>query len=142
MDERKIQKLLDLLNELIEKPQVFGVEYNEDIDCAEMLQETLGYALMKTIEPNPRVTRAMGTPGRTAVSIWFDKDDFSKSEARNWLFDHGGKDRWRIPPADDSDGFWMFRQMPLAKQREYTGDIRSKYIDDGVLLKFVPARLL
>jgi hypothetical protein len=83
---------------------------------------------------------AWENPSRTTVSIWLDKDRFRTiKQAKNWLKKQGQRFKLRHY---QTDNFWAFPQMSESKERRYRGKIRSKYISEGVLLKFVPARFL
>jgi len=107
------------------------------------LEETFGDDVLEENpdeDPEDDDDNPLDNPSRTTVSIWFDKDRFrTAGSARSWIRKYG---RDYKMTHYSSDGFWTFPQMSQAKERRYRGKIRSKYISDGVLLKFVPSRFM
>lgn len=89
--------------------------------------------------PSVESRNLLNNPSRSTVSIWFDKDRFTKSQAKSWIKKHPG---FKASNAYDSDGFHAFPQMSEAMEHRYKGKILSKYIKPGILLRFVPVRYM
>lgn len=72
----------------------------------------------------------------TISSIWFQKKQFpDKHSVRLWLSSHGD---WNTR-IEETINFFVAPQNELLKKK-YKSKIRSKYIRNGVLIRFVPAR--
>ena len=72
----------------------------------------------------------------TTVSIWFDKEYFpNRSDASRWLATHGHWKRKLL----STPRFWVAAQNEHLKSGKNKGKIRSKYIREGILIRFLPA---
>lgn len=134
----------DLLNEILRTmsdgeafENLFVIAEARDIDISSELRKIYEEPLYEP-EGNPD-SETESNPSGTTVSVWLEKERFpTLAIARRWL-------RGRPFQSQEyykTDGFYAFPQMSRRKEIKYKGKIRSKYITEGVLLKFVPARFM